>query len=115
MRRTTDDDETIRKRSGWLIPLGVFLVTFILSALFLLSLFFSPLVAAVSGGVALPGGLLLHPVTAPALILGPSRSSTRRSIRQPNRRAINVLSRKVRALPKCKAPVGEGARRVVAG
>jgi hypothetical protein len=36
MRRTTDDDETIQKRSGWLIPLGVFLVTFILSALFLL-------------------------------------------------------------------------------
>ena len=36
MSRTTDDDETIRKRSGWLIPLGVFLVTFALSALFLL-------------------------------------------------------------------------------
>jgi hypothetical protein len=36
MNRTTDDDETIRKRSGWLIPLGVFLVTFVLSALFLL-------------------------------------------------------------------------------
>jgi hypothetical protein len=36
MSRTTDDDETIRKRSAWLIPLGVFLVTFVLSALFLL-------------------------------------------------------------------------------
>ena len=36
MSRTTDDDETIQKRSGWLIPLGVFLVTFALSALFLL-------------------------------------------------------------------------------
>jgi hypothetical protein len=36
MNRTTDDDETIRKRSGWLIPLGVFLITFVLSALFLL-------------------------------------------------------------------------------
>ncbi len=36
MSRTTDDDETIRKRSGWLIPLGVFVVTFALSALFLL-------------------------------------------------------------------------------
>ncbi|HEY0281219.1 MAG TPA: hypothetical protein VGC27_01195 [Rhizomicrobium sp.] len=36
MSRTTDDDETIRKHSGWLIPLGVFLVTFVLSALFLL-------------------------------------------------------------------------------
>jgi hypothetical protein len=36
MSRTTDDDETIRKRSAWLIPLGVFLVTFALSALFLL-------------------------------------------------------------------------------
>lgn len=31
-----DDDETVRKRSGWLIPLGVFVVTFILSAMFLL-------------------------------------------------------------------------------
>jgi hypothetical protein len=36
MRRTADDDETIRKRSGWVIPLGVFLVTFSLSAVFLL-------------------------------------------------------------------------------
>ena len=36
MNRATDDDETIRKRSGWLIPLAVFLVTFVLSALFLL-------------------------------------------------------------------------------
>jgi hypothetical protein len=36
MNRTTDDDETFRKRSAWLIPLGVFLVTFVLSALFLL-------------------------------------------------------------------------------
>ena len=36
MSRTTDDDETIRKRSGWLIPVGVFLVTAALSALFLL-------------------------------------------------------------------------------
>jgi len=36
MSRTTDDDETIRKRSGWLIPLGVFLVTFALSAMFLM-------------------------------------------------------------------------------
>ncbi|MGZ6021100.1 MAG: hypothetical protein ACXWLQ_00710 [Rhizomicrobium sp.] len=32
----SDTDETIRKRSGWLIPLGVFLVTFVLSALILL-------------------------------------------------------------------------------
>ena len=30
------DDETIRKRSGWLIPLGVLVVTFLLSAMFLL-------------------------------------------------------------------------------
>ncbi|MBU6297462.1 MAG: hypothetical protein KGJ79_06010 [Alphaproteobacteria bacterium] len=36
MSRTADDDETIRKRSGWLIPLGVFFVTFVLSAMFLL-------------------------------------------------------------------------------
>ncbi len=32
----SDTDGTIRKRSGWLIPLGVFLVTAVLSALFLL-------------------------------------------------------------------------------
>jgi hypothetical protein len=36
MSRTTDDDETIRKHSGWLIPLGVFLVTAALSAMILL-------------------------------------------------------------------------------
>ena len=36
MSRTTDDDETIRKRSGWLIPVGVFLVTFMLGAIFLM-------------------------------------------------------------------------------
>ncbi len=32
----SDTDGTIRKRSGWLIPLGVFLVTASLSALVLL-------------------------------------------------------------------------------
>ena len=32
----SDTDDTIRKRSGWLIPLGVFLVTIALSALMLL-------------------------------------------------------------------------------
>lgn len=42
MRRTADDDETIRKRSGWVIPLSVFLVTFSLSAVFLL-LYLAPL------------------------------------------------------------------------
>ncbi|MFA6028216.1 MAG: NCS2 family permease [Elusimicrobiota bacterium] len=39
------------------------------AALFLLALFFAPLVGFVSGAVTLPGGLVLHPVTAPALIL----------------------------------------------
>ncbi len=42
MRRTADDDETIRRRSGWVIPLSVFLVTFCLSAVFLL-LYLAPL------------------------------------------------------------------------
>ncbi|HAH05809.1 MAG TPA: guanine permease [Elusimicrobia bacterium] len=37
--------------------------------LFLASLFLSPLVASVSGAVALDANTLLHPVTAPALIL----------------------------------------------
>lgn len=36
MGRVSDDDETIRKRSAWLIPFGVFVVTFLLSAMFLL-------------------------------------------------------------------------------
>jgi hypothetical protein len=36
MGRSTDDDETVRKRSAWWFPLGVFVVTFILSAMFLL-------------------------------------------------------------------------------
>ncbi len=36
MSRGGDVDDTVRKRSGWLIPLGVLLVTAALSALFLL-------------------------------------------------------------------------------
>jgi len=36
MSRSDDADDTVRKRSGWLIPLGVLLVTVALSALFLL-------------------------------------------------------------------------------
>lgn len=46
MRRTADDDETIHRRSGWLLPLGVFAVTSLLSAAFLL-FYLAP-----------PGGLL---------------------------------------------------------
>lgn len=41
MRRTADDDETIRKRSGWVIPLTVFIVTLGLSAAFL-ALYLAP-------------------------------------------------------------------------
>lgn len=36
MSRSNDSDDTIRRHSGWLIPLGVFLVTLALSAMFLL-------------------------------------------------------------------------------
>lgn len=36
MSRSDDADDTVRKRSGWLIPLGVVLVITVLSALFLL-------------------------------------------------------------------------------
>jgi hypothetical protein len=36
MSRTSDDDETIRRRSAWLIPFAVFFVTFLLSAMILL-------------------------------------------------------------------------------
>lgn len=32
MSRSTDDDETVRKRPAWLIPVGVFVVTAVLSA-----------------------------------------------------------------------------------
>ena len=35
-RYADNSDDGVRQRSGWLIPLGVFLVTFALSALFLL-------------------------------------------------------------------------------
>ncbi len=36
MNRTDDADDTIHRHSGWLIPLGVFVVTLVLSALVLL-------------------------------------------------------------------------------
>jgi len=36
MSRSDDSDDTVRRRSGWLIPLAVFLVIVVLSALFLL-------------------------------------------------------------------------------
>jgi hypothetical protein len=36
MGRSIDDDETVRKRSAWLLPLGVFFITFVLSAMILL-------------------------------------------------------------------------------
>ena len=36
MGRSIDDDETVRKRSAWLLPAAVFFVTFVLSAMFLL-------------------------------------------------------------------------------
>src|SRR5207237_9459166 len=47
------------------------------------------------------------------LMRGPSRSSMRRMIFQPRWRARSELTRNVRALPRCNAPVGDGARRVV--
>ncbi|HAM36949.1 MAG TPA: guanine permease [Elusimicrobia bacterium] len=49
--------------------------------LFLLSLFFSPLVQSIGGSVALGSGALIHPVTAPALILvGSLMAATARHI-----------------------------------
>jgi hypothetical protein len=36
MSRSDDTDQTVRKRSGWLIPLGVMLIILVLSGLFLL-------------------------------------------------------------------------------
>src|SRR4051794_24199393 len=44
---------------------------------------------------------------------GPSMSSMRRMIFHPFCRASIQLIRNVRALPRCSAPVGEGASRVV--
>ncbi len=45
------------------------LTAIIIGILFLLAIFFYPLVEMVSGGVTLKSGLIIHPVTAPALIL----------------------------------------------
>jgi len=39
------------------------------AGLFLVALFFAPLAQMFGGGCAAPGGLLLHPVTAPALVI----------------------------------------------
>ncbi|MFH0799185.1 MAG: NCS2 family permease [Pseudomonadota bacterium] len=41
----------------------------VVGLLFLAALFFFPLVRTISGGIALPGGAILHPVTAPALVI----------------------------------------------
>ena len=45
------------------------LTAVVVAGLFLLSLFFSPLVSMVGGGVETPGGIMLYPVVAPALVL----------------------------------------------
>src|SRR6266581_7806667 len=50
--------------------------------------------------------------SAPALMRGPSRSSILRMIFQPRWRARSQLTKNVRALPRWRAPVGDGARRV---
>lgn len=45
------------------------LVAVVIGILFLVAIFFYPLVEMISGGVTLSGGLVMHPVTAPALVL----------------------------------------------
>jgi AGZA family xanthine/uracil permease-like MFS transporter len=45
------------------------LANVVTAALFLLALFFAPLVRMIGGGLSSPGGLTLYPVVAPALIL----------------------------------------------
>jgi AGZA family xanthine/uracil permease-like MFS transporter len=45
------------------------LANMVTGALFLLALFFSPVVRMVGGGVAVEGGSVLQPMTAPALIV----------------------------------------------
>ena len=45
------------------------LTAVVVGVLFIVALFFSPVVKMVSGGVALSSGLIVHPITAPALIL----------------------------------------------
>lgn len=82
MRRTADDDETIRKRSSWVIPLGIFLVTFSLSAVFLL-LYLAPSapslfekqVAPTSRGDIIALGIGGKPLHIPAnyLLYAPTR------------------------------------------
>lgn len=41
----------------------------VVGILFLVALFFSPLVKMIGGGVVLSGGLVVHPITAPALVI----------------------------------------------
>lgn len=45
------------------------LTSVVTGLLFFLALFFSPLIRMIGGGYQIPGGALLHPVTAPALII----------------------------------------------
>lgn len=45
------------------------LTAVVVGMLFILAIFFSPVVKMVSGGVPLSSGLIVHPITAPALIL----------------------------------------------
>ncbi len=45
------------------------LVAVVVGLLFLVATFFHPLVAMISGGVKISSGLIIHPVTAPALII----------------------------------------------
>jgi len=45
------------------------LANMVTAALFLLALFTAPLVRALGGGIALPDGTIVHPITAPALVI----------------------------------------------
>ncbi len=45
------------------------LTAVVISVLFVAAIFFYPLVETLSGGIALAGGLIVHPITAPALII----------------------------------------------
>ncbi|MEW5701828.1 MAG: NCS2 family permease [Candidatus Zixiibacteriota bacterium] len=59
----------IESASGIMAGAKTGVAALVTAALFLMSLFFAPLVKAVAGGVPIAGGGILRPITAPALIV----------------------------------------------
>jgi AGZA family xanthine/uracil permease-like MFS transporter len=66
---TTTVTAYIESASGIMAGAKTGVAALVVALLFLLALFFSPLVRAIAGGVPIEGGAILKPVTAPALIV----------------------------------------------